>query len=57
MSIENSQSLTGPTLDPLGSDGRPLSDSAIDIFERVRGLEALELESQINGLQSSAKEN
>jgi methyl-accepting chemotaxis protein len=57
MSTENTQSLTGPTLDPLGSDGRPLSELSTEIVERLRRVEDVKLAPQTNGQKSSAKEN
>jgi hypothetical protein len=56
MSTENTQSLTGPTLDPLGSDGRPLSDHYTEIVERLRRLEAVSLAPQTIGQKSIAQE-
>ncbi|MDR1577312.1 MAG: hypothetical protein LBT86_03640 [Deltaproteobacteria bacterium] len=57
MSTENTHNLTGPTLDPRGSDDRLLSDRATEIVERLRKIEAALLARQTNGQKSIAKEN
>jgi hypothetical protein len=57
MSTENTQNLTGPKLDPLGSDNRPLSDRDKEIDKQVVKL-LRKIEAVLNRPQKSiAKKN